>query len=75
MKDALIRMVQFMFERAHRWNEWLKGEVMCPLFKKGDRRVKGNYRGGGVACDGEQGASESVREKDEMVGGAHELDG
>ena len=46
MKDALIGMVQFMFEeRAHKWDEWLKGGVMCPLFKKGDRREKGNYRG------------------------------
>ena len=44
MKEALIGMVQLMFEeRAHKWDEWLKGEVMCPLFKKGDRR--GNYRG------------------------------
>ena len=47
VKDALIEMVQFMFEgRAHKWDEWLKGGVMCPLFKKGDRREKeGNYRG------------------------------
>ena len=46
MKEALIGMVQFMFEeRAHKWDEWLKGWVMCPLFKKGDWIVKGNYRG------------------------------
>ena len=47
VKDALIGMVQFMFEeRAHKWDKWLKGGgVMCPLFKKGDRREKGNYRG------------------------------
>ena len=46
VKEALIGMVQFMFEeRAHKWDEWLKGWVMCPLFKKGDRIVKGNYRG------------------------------
>ena len=32
-------------ERAHKWDEWLKGGVKCPLFKKGDRREKGNYRG------------------------------
>ena len=39
VKDALIEMVQFMFEeREHKWDEWLKGGVMCPLFKKGDRR-------------------------------------
>ena len=35
-----------MRERTrHKWDEWLKSGVMCPLFKKGDRRVKGNYRG------------------------------
>ena len=46
VKEALIGMVQFMFEeRAHKWDEWLKGGVMCSLFKKGDRREKGNYRG------------------------------
>ena len=52
VKDALMvqfmiyRIVQFMFdERAHKWDEWLKGGVLCPLFKKGDRREKGNYRG------------------------------
>ena len=46
VKDAVIGMVQFMFEeRAHMWDEWLKGGVMCPLFKKGDKREKGNYRG------------------------------
>ena len=46
VKDALIGMVQFMFEeRAHKWDEWLEGEVMYHLLKKGDRRVKGNYRG------------------------------
>ena len=44
--DALIEMVQFMFEeRAHKWDEWPKGWVMCPLFIKGDMREKGNYRG------------------------------
>ena len=46
MKEALIDMVQFMFEeRVHEWDEWLKSGVMCPLFKKGERRVKRNYRG------------------------------
>ena len=43
VKDALTGMVQFMFEeRAHKWDEWLKGRVMCPLFKK---RVKGITEG------------------------------
>ena len=46
MKEALIGIVQFMFEeRAHKWDKWLKGGVMCISFNKGDRRVKGNYRG------------------------------
>ena len=46
MKDALIGMVKFMFEeRVHKWDEWLKGRVMGPLFKKRDWREKGNYRG------------------------------
>ena len=44
-KDTLIGMVQIMFEeRAHKWDEWLKSGVMCLLFKKGDRRVKVNYK-------------------------------
>ena len=69
MKDALIGMVQFMFEeRAHKWDEWLKGGVMCPLFKKGDRREKDNCRGVVLLAMG------SICEKDEMVGGTLELD-
>ena len=53
VKDALIGLVQFMFEgRAHKWDEWLKGGVMCPLFKKGDRREKGNYREVGLLAMG-----------------------
>ena len=71
VKDALIGMVQFMFEeRVHKWDEWLKGGVMCPLFKKGDTRI-GERKGiteRCVVCDEEQGISESVCEKDEMVG-------
>ena len=43
-REALIGMVQFMFEeRAHKRYEWLKGRVMCHMFK--NRREKGNYRG------------------------------
>ena len=46
MKGALIGMVHFMFEeKVHKWNEFLKGGMMCPLFRKRDRREKGNYRG------------------------------
>ena len=71
VKDALILMVQFMFEeRAHKWDEWLKVGVMCPLFKR-ERELQR----GCVACDGEQSVSESVCEKDEMVGGTLELEG
>ena len=42
VKDALIEMVQFMFEeRAHKWDEWLKSGVMCSLFRRGigERKV------------------------------------
>ena len=76
MKEALIGTVQFMFEeRAHKWDEWLKGGVMCPLFKKGIGERERELQRGCVACDGEQGVSESVCEKDEMVGGTLVLDG
>ena len=46
VKEAVIGMVQFMFEkRADRWNESLKVGLIAPLYKKGDRSVPGNYRG------------------------------
>ena len=48
---------------------------MCALLKKGGYESERELHRGCVAGDGEQGASESVREKDEMVGKAHELDG
>ena len=47
---------------------------MCPLFKKGDRREKGNYREIVLLAMGSR-VCESVREKDEMVGVTIELDG
>ena len=38
-------MVQFMFEnRAHKWEQELKIGQRVPLFKKGDRNDKNNYR-------------------------------
>ena len=46
LKEGVIGMVQFMFEeRASKWDESLKVGGICPLYKKGDRMVKGNYRG------------------------------
>ena len=76
VKDALIGMVQFMFEeRAHKWDEWLKGGVMCPFVQEGGQERERELQRGCVACDGEQGVSESVCEEDEMVDGTLELDG
>ena len=46
VKAELVRMVKFMFEnRAHKWEDELKTGQMVPLFKKGDRNDKNNYRG------------------------------
>ena len=46
MKERVIAMVQKMFvTRAHEWSEKLKGGVIVPLYKKGDREDPGNYRG------------------------------
>jgi len=46
MKERVIRMVQMMFEtRADRWEESVKVGIMVPLYKKGDRNDRGNYRG------------------------------
>ena len=46
MKGRVIEMVQKMFvTRAHEWSEKLKGGVIVPLYKKGDREDPGNYRG------------------------------
>ena len=75
-KEALIEMVQFMFEeRAHKWDEWLKGGVMCSVVQEGGQERERELQRGCVACDGEQSVSESVCEEDEMVGGTFELDG
>ena len=46
MKEEVIAMVRKMFvSRAHEWSESLKGGVIVPLYKKGDREDPGNYRG------------------------------
>ena len=46
VRAEVVRMVQFMFEnRSHKWEEELKIGQMVPLFKKGDRNDKNNYRG------------------------------
>ena len=46
MKEEVIEMVRKMFvSRAHEWSDLLKGGVIVPLFKKGDREDPGNYRG------------------------------
>ena len=46
MKARIIRIVQEMFEHdAGRWDDSLKVGIMIPLFKKGDRNDKNNYRG------------------------------
>ena len=43
MKAKVIEMVQEMFvSRAHEWSETLKGGVIVPLYKKGDREDPGN---------------------------------
>ena len=46
VKAELVRTVKFMFEnRAHKWESELKIGQMVPLFKKGDRNDRNNYRG------------------------------
>ena len=46
MKGEVIELVRKMFvSRASEWSEQLKGGVIVPLYKKGDREDPGNYRG------------------------------
>ena len=46
MKGEVIELVRKMFvSRASEWSEQLKGGVIVPLYKKGDRKDPGNYRG------------------------------
>lgn len=46
VREAVCSMVQRMFEvRADGWDWLLKVGLMVPLFKKGDRNDRNNYRG------------------------------
>ena len=46
IRTELVRMVKFMFEnRAHKWEDELKTGQIIPLFKKGDKNDRNNYRG------------------------------
>ena len=46
VRQRVVEIVRWMFEtRAGRWDDSAKSGIMVPLFKKGDRRVPGNYRG------------------------------
>ena len=46
VKEKVVEMVRFMFRnRADRWEEGLKGGIIVPLFKKGNRQEVSNYRG------------------------------
>ncbi|MEL7302028.1 MAG: endonuclease/exonuclease/phosphatase family protein, partial [Pseudomonadota bacterium] len=46
LQERVIEMVQKMFvSRANDWSEGLKGGIIVPLYKKGDREDPGNYRG------------------------------
>ena len=48
-------MVKYMFEnRALKWKEELKIGQMVPLFKKGDRNDRNNYRGRASTADATQ---------------------
>ena len=46
----------------------LKNGKMCLLFKKDDRRVKGNYRGVVLLAIGRKVLARGLCEEDEMVG-------
>ena len=44
--NRVVQLVQFMFENAaDTWEDELKLGLVIPLFKKGDRNKKDNYRG------------------------------
>ena len=46
MEKIIVNMVKYMFEnRAHKWDHELKEGQIIPVFKKGDRKDKNNYRG------------------------------
>ena len=46
VQEIVIRGVQYMFEnRAHKWDDTLKEGQIVPIFKKGERNERNNYRG------------------------------
>ena len=46
IKNKLYEVIKGMYEhRAWKWKETMKSGNIVPLFKKGDRRGKNNYRG------------------------------
>ena len=46
VKMEIVRMIKVMFTtEPSNWEESLKIGHMVPIFKKGDRNIKGNYRG------------------------------
>jgi hypothetical protein len=46
VKGEVVKMVKYMFaNRAHKWETSLKEGQIIPLFKKGSRNDKNNYRG------------------------------
>ena len=46
IKSKLYEIIKGMYEhRAWKWEETMKSGNILPLFKKGDRRDKNNYRG------------------------------
>ena len=41
VRERVVELVRFMFRtRADRWEESLKGGLMIPLLKKGDRSLE-----------------------------------
>ena len=46
IKSKRYEVIKGMYEhRAWKWDEMMKSDNILPLFKKGDRRDKNNYRG------------------------------
>ena len=46
VRGEVVRLVQFMFEnRADKWEDSLKVGQVVPIFKKGNRNDRNNYRG------------------------------
>ena len=46
VKLEIIKMIQVMFtSEPKKWEESLKVGHMVPIFKKGDRNIRGNFKG------------------------------